>query len=141
VSRRDVAAFVAGALFATGLVVSGMTRPDKVLAFLDVLGHWDASLLLVMAGAIAVHALAYRLVLRRGSPLFDVRFHVPARRDIDLRILLGAAIFGIGWGIAGYCPGPALVSAAGGAVAPVVFVLAMAAGMLLEPPTRAWRRR
>ena len=138
-NRRNVSAFVAGALFATGLVVSGMTRPDKVLGFLDVLGRWDASLALVMAGAIAVHAVAYRLVLRRGSPLFDVRFHVPTRRDVDPRMLVGAAIFGVGWGIGGYCPGPGLVSAAGGGAAPVVFVVAMAAGMLAEHVVQEWR--
>lgn len=126
------AAFGSGALFGTGLVVSGMTKPAKVVGFLDLFGRWDASLLFVMVGAIAVHALLFRIVLRRRSPLFDGRFHVPTRKDIDTRLVVGAAVFGVGWGLGGFCPGPGLVSAASGATAALVFVVGMTLGMKIE---------
>lgn len=122
----------AGAIFGIGLAVAGMTKPSKVVGFLDVFGAWDASLAFVMMGAIAVHLVAYRIVVRRRSPLFDVRFHIPTRKDIDVRLALGAAIFGVGWALAGFCPGPALVSAASGTVAAIVFAVAMTAGMKIE---------
>jgi uncharacterized membrane protein YedE/YeeE len=140
-------AFVAGALFGVGLLVSGMTRPEKVIGFLDVAGAWDPSLLLVMAGAIAVHLVATRWIRKRPAPVFDATFHVPTRKDIDLSLVAGAALFGIGWGLAGYCPGPGLVGAAVGSAASVVFVVGMTAGILLEHVSRAhfripqlWRR-
>ena len=140
--KRNAAAFGAGALFAVGLAVSGMTRPAKVVGFLDLAGDWDASLAFVMMGAIAVHFVAYRVVLRRPAPLFDGRFHLPTRRDIDLRLVLGAALFGVGWGLGGYCPGPGLVSAAAGSLGAIVFVVGMTAGMLIEQAVaRALPRR
>ena len=131
VLKRSIVALVAGLSFGAGLVISGMTQPRKVLGFLDVFGAWDASLLCVMAGAIAVHALGYRLVLMRPAPLFDARFAVPTRRDIDASLALGAVLFGIGWGIAGYCPGPGVVALASGRPGVLIFVAAMAAGMLV----------
>ena len=109
-----------------------MTKPTKVVGFLDVAGDWDASLAFVMIGAIAVHMALYRLVRRRGAPLFDLRFHVPTRRDLDPRLLGGAALFGLGWGLGGFCPGPALVSLASGGGAVFAFVAAMLGGMLLQ---------
>jgi uncharacterized membrane protein YedE/YeeE len=121
-----------GALFGVGLAISGMTKPSKVVGFLDLFGAWDASLAFVMVGAIAVHAVAYRLVIGRAATLFDRRFHVPTRRDVDARLVLGAALFGAGWALAGYCPGPGLVTAASGSLAGIVFVVAMAIGMKLE---------
>jgi uncharacterized membrane protein YedE/YeeE len=130
--KANLAAFGAGALFAVGLAVSGMTKPSKVVGFLDVGGAWDASLAFVMLGAIAVHFVAYRLIRRRRAPLLDSRFHLPTRKDIDLRLVLGAALFGIGWGLGGFCPGPALVTAAGGGQGALVFALAMTAGILVE---------
>jgi len=133
--KATVHALGAGALFGVGLAVSGMTMPSKVMGFLDVLGAWDPSLAFVMIGAIAVHAVAYRLITRRSSPLVDTRFHLPTRKDIDARLVLGAALFGVGWGLAGYCPGPGLVSAAGGAVPALVFVAGMTLGMLGEHAT------
>lgn len=125
-------AALAGTLFGAGLTVSGMTRPEKVLGFLDVTGAWDASLAFVMIGAIGVHGVAYRLVRRRRAPLFAGSFHLPVKKELDAKLLMGAGIFGIGWGLGGFCPGPALVSA--GALAPqaVGFVLAMTLGMLLQ---------
>ena len=122
----------AGALFGVGLAVSGMTKPSKVVGFLDVAGAWDPSLMFVMLGAIAVHFVAHRLVTKRPSPLFDTRFHLPTRKDIDARLVLGAALFGVGWALAGFCPGPALVTAASGATAAIVFVAGMTVGIKIE---------
>jgi uncharacterized membrane protein YedE/YeeE len=129
--KRHAAAFGIGALFAAGLALSGMTKPAKVAGFLDFSGAWDASLAFVMVGAIAVHFVAYRIVMRRGSPLFDTKFHVPTRKDIDARLVLGAALFGVGWGASGFCPGPALVTAGSGAMGAIVFVAAMTVGMVV----------
>jgi hypothetical protein len=130
--RPHVASFASGALFGAGLLVSGMTKPAKVQGFLDLFGRWDASLVFVMLGAISVHFVAHRLIVRRGGPLFGDTFHLPTRKDVDRRLVVGAALFGVGWGLAGYCPGPALVSAGGGAVPVLVFVGAMTLGMLVE---------
>lgn len=129
---RGFVAFASGLLFALGLGVGGMTKPAKVIGFLDVAGDWDPSLAFVMGGALLVYGLVARLALARPHPLFDDRFHVPTRRDIDRRLVLGAVLFGAGWGLAGYCPGPALVSLASGRGAVVAFVAAMLAGMWLE---------
>jgi len=134
-SRANLAALLSGLLFGVGLGVSGMTRPEKVAGFLDVTGRWDASLAFVMAGAIAVHTLLYRLVRRRPSPIFDEKFHVPTRRDLDGKLLFGAALFGVGWGLGGFCPGPALVSAAAGQGSALLFVAAMLAGMVIQHAT------
>jgi uncharacterized membrane protein YedE/YeeE len=129
-----VLAGAAGVLFGVGLLVAGMTRPDKIIAFLDVLGDWDPALMFVMAGGIAAYAPALLWIrARRSEPWFDVRFHIPTRRDIDLQLLLGAAIFGVGWGLGGLCPGPAIVSLAGGGIAILIFVAAMLVGL------RPWR--
>ena len=129
-SLEIVISFVAGLLFAVGLALAGMTKPSKVVGFLDVAGDWDPSLAFVMVGAIAVYAVANRLVKRRAAPLVGGRFHLPTRRDIDPRLLLGAGLFGIGWGLAGYCPGPGLTAAATGSTAALTFVAAMSAGMV-----------
>jgi hypothetical protein len=137
--KPSITALAAGALFGLGLGVSGMTLPAKVKGFLDVTGSWDPTLALVMVGAIAVHFILFRLVLRRRAPLFDSRFHVPTRRDVDLRLAFGAGLFGIGWGLAGQCPGPALTNLATGAPTAFVFVAAMAAGMLIQRKVDAVR--
>ncbi|NUP10015.1 MAG: YeeE/YedE family protein [Polyangiaceae bacterium] len=125
-------AFAAGALFATGLAVGGMTNPSKVRSFLDFAGVWDPTLLFVMGGAVTVYFTLHRFVLKRGAPLFDTRFHLPTRRDIDARLIADAAIFGVGWGLGGYCPGPGIASSMTGAVGPVVFVVAMIVGMWIQ---------
>ena len=122
----------AGSLFGIGLWVSGMANPKKVLGFLDVTGDWDASLLLVMGGAVAVTLLAFRVVLKRSSPLFEKKFHIPEKKDIDFPLVAGSAIFGTGWGIAGYCPGPALTVLSTLSSESIVFVLAMIAGGLMH---------
>jgi uncharacterized protein len=132
-ARSIVAAATAGALVGAGLLLSGMTQPAKVIGFLDVTRGWDPSLGFVMAGAITVYAIAFRLMRsRRKAPWFDKVFHLPARRDIDLGLIFGAAIFGIGWGLGGLCPGPALVAAAAGSSTGLLFVAAMLVGMLAQ---------
>lgn len=128
--RQQVTALVSGLLFGAGLVVSGMTLPTKVIGFLDVFsGAWDPSLALVMVGAIAVHAVVHRVMHGRPSPLWAERWSLPTRRDLDARLVLGAALFGLGWGAGGFCPGPALVSVASGAVSSLVFVGTMLLAM------------
>lgn len=129
---QALAAVLAGALFGIGLAVSGMTRPEKVIGFLDVTGAWDASLLFVMFGAIAVHFTAYRLIRGRAEPIYASTFAIPTRRDIDLALVLGAALFGVGWGLGGYCPGPAVVSLGSGTAGAVVFTGAMVVGMFVS---------
>ncbi len=128
---RLVTGLVAGLLFGVGLSVSEMINPAKVLNFLDIFGQWDPSLAFVMLGAVVTTAIGYRLVFRRERPLFESKFVLPTRQDIDARLMAGSAIFGIGWGLGGYCPGPALSGLAFGALETIVFVAAMAAGMIL----------
>jgi uncharacterized membrane protein YedE/YeeE len=128
-----LAAPLSGLLFGAGLVVSQMVNPEKVLGFLDfagiATGAWDPSLAFVMAGALAVTAPGYWLTLRRAAPVAAPEFEVPTRRDIDAKLLSGATIFGLGWGLAGYCPGPAIAALVFGRVETAVFVAAMLAGM------------
>ncbi|WP_345821808.1 DUF6691 family protein [Methylobacterium fujisawaense] len=128
---KTASAFAVGLLFGLGLLVSGMADPAKVLGFLDVTGRWDPNLALVMAGAVAVSAAGYRLARRRGRPVLAPRLDVPARRDLDGRLIAGAAIFGLGWGLAGLCPGPALTILTVAPAEAMTFVAAMVAGMLL----------
>jgi uncharacterized protein len=131
-----VLAGVAGALFGVGLMVSGMTQPARVIGFLDLRGAWDPSLGFVMAGAASVYALLFRAIrARRREPWFDVTFHVPRRRDLDAPLIIGAALFGIGWGLGGLCPGPGIVAAAAGSTTGVAFVAAMLVGMRLQRHT------
>ena len=133
--------FVAGLVFAVGLGISGMTDPRKVIAFLDVTGHWDPSLAFVMVGAIAVNMTVAWRALRSARPLWADAFALPVKKTIDARLLVGAALFGLGWGAAGYCPGPAVVALAGLSASAFIFVGAMLAGMaaFLWWPTRSAR--
>ncbi len=121
--------FGIGVLFAIGLGVSGMTLPSKVVGFLDFTGAWDPSLGLVMAGAIAIHLVGYRWIIQRPSPLLAQRFCIPTRRDISPRLVFGAALFGLGWGLGGLCPGPSLVGVGALSLHAVVFVIAMGVGI------------
>ena len=125
-----LATFLIGLLFGTGIIVSGMVNPAKVLNFFDVAGAWDPSLAFVMAGALAVTAIGYRFVLARPAPLYDTGFHLPTRRDLDGRLIGGAALFGVGWGVAGFCPGAALPALGTGQAEVAIFVAALIAGML-----------
>ncbi|WPB86058.1 DUF6691 family protein [Sediminicoccus rosea] len=126
---RILAALAAGALFGLGLILSGMANPAKVLAFLDLAGHWDPSLAFVMAGAIPVAAIGFALGRRRTAPLCAEAFAPPARGLVDARLIGGAVLFGLGWGLAGFCPGPALAALGFGGWQPWLFVAAMLAGM------------
>lgn len=129
---KPLLAFLAGVLFAVGLVISGMTQPSKVVGFLDFFGSWDPSLAFVMGGAVLVNALLYRVIISRKSPLLDTKFHLPTRSDFQWRLVTGGALFGIGWGLAGYCPGPAITSAPTGTASALTFVGAMVAGIVLH---------
>lgn len=120
-----------GLVFGVGLVVSGMSNPAKVLGFLNLFGDWDPSLMFVMIGAIGVHALLMRPILRRKAPLAAEGFAVPKLRRVDARLVIGSAVFGFGWGLSGYCPGPAVVALASGSASVLVFVLALLCGSLL----------
>ena len=139
-TNRAFGGLLSGFVFGLGLAVSQMTNPEKILSFLTIAPGWDASLLLVMAGALAVTAIGYH-VLKPREPLFDTRFHLAdTTRAIDARLLIGAAFFGLGWGIAGYCPGPAITALASTLVDPLIFVVAFLAGSqvvaLLEAPDK-----
>ena len=121
--------FLAGLIFGIGLIVSGMWNPAKVLGFLDLAGKWDPSLLLTMGGAIAVGVIAFAFAGRRTVTLIDTPMHLPTAREIDAKLMGGAAVFGVGWGLAGFCPGPAVVALGIGHVKAFLFVVAMLAGM------------
>jgi uncharacterized membrane protein YedE/YeeE len=124
-----VAAFLSGLVFGLGLIVSGMANPAKVLGFLDVAGAWDPSLALVMAGAVAVGLAAFALARRRARPLLAAAMQLPTACAIDRRLVAGSLLFGVGWGMAGLCPGPAIVALGMGLPKALVFVAAMLAGM------------
>ncbi|NLD55683.1 MAG: YeeE/YedE family protein [Burkholderiaceae bacterium] len=124
--------FLVGLLFGTGLILSGMTDPGKVLGFLDLFGSWDPSLALVMGGAILVGVFAFAVARKRTTTFLGGAMHLPTARDIDKRLLVGGLVFGAGWGLAGFCPGPAIVSLGAGQPKAAVFVLAMLAGMLVH---------
>jgi uncharacterized membrane protein YedE/YeeE len=127
--RQKLVAFVAGVVFAIGLGISGMTNPAKVIGFLDVTGAWDPSLALVMGGAIGVHLLFAQWSKKAERPLWADAFVLPTRADVDGRLIVGAALFGLGWGTAGYCPGPALVSLVGLTTGALTFCASMVAGI------------
>lgn len=126
----NIAAFFSGLIFGLGLILGGMTNPAKVLAFLDLAGKWDPSLALVMGGAIAVASGAFAVAGRRTRSLLGAPMQIPTRRDLDPRLILGSLAFGAGWGLAGFCPGPALVSLGAGLPQAAIFVGAMLIGML-----------
>ena len=129
--NRNVAAFGAGLVFAFGLGLSGMTDANKVIAFLNLAGDWDPSLAFVMVGAIGVHLAFFRWVVNRPSPLFAEAFRIPTTQDITAPLVVGAGLFGVGWGLGGYCPGPALVSTTSLGSSALVFASSMIAGMVL----------
>jgi uncharacterized membrane protein YedE/YeeE len=122
-------AFLAGLLFGSGLILSGMSNPAKVLAFLDIAGRWDPSLVFVMVGAILVAAVAFRIGGARARTVFGGTIHMPGAARVDGRLVLGAVVFGVGWGLVGYCPGPALTSLGVGGWPTLLFLAAMIAGM------------
>lgn len=139
------AAFMTGLLFGLGLIVSGMTDPSKVIGFLDLAGTWDPSLAFVMGGAILIGAVMFRFGASGKTSLLGEPMRVPTSRKIDRRLVMGSLTFGVGWGLAGYCPGPALASLLSGSIKPILFVVAMVAGMvlftLLEKLSRSARKQ
>lgn len=128
---RIATAFAAGLIFGLGIVISGMANPAKVLNFFDLAGSWDPSLAFVMGGALTTTAIGYAVVFRRPRPMLAERFHLPDARSIDRPLLIGSTIFGVGWGIAGFCPGGALPALGTGRTDVVLFVIALIVGMLL----------
>lgn len=130
---KNLFALLSGIVFGVGLGIAGMTNPAKVIGFLDITGSWDASLAFVMVGAIAVNLVALRLFIRnRSQSILGALIQLPTAKDIDWKLVSGAALFGIGWGLGGYCPGPGLTSLATGARGPLVFVGAMALGIFIH---------
>ena len=127
--KQDFLALIAGIVFGAGLGLSQMIDRQRVLGFLDLTGTWDPTLLFVLAGAVAFTVIAFRFVLGRKTPLLGNKFYVPSRNDVDSRLVLGAALFGVGWGLSGYCPGPGITALVLGSWNPVLFVLALIAGM------------
>jgi uncharacterized membrane protein YedE/YeeE len=122
----------AGALFGLGLAVSGMVDPQKVIGFLDIAGAWDPTLALVMGGALVVAIPAFRLTFKRSQPILEDEFELPTKKELDASLLGGAAIFGVGWGLSGFCPGPSITALASGLLPVFAFVTAMLAGMALH---------
>lgn len=137
---RYVTAFLFGVMFALGLGVSGMLLPQKVLAGLDFAGEWDPSLLFVMATSAGTYLLLHRLVLARPRPISEAEFRLPTRQDIDQRLVVGAGLFGIGWGMVGLCPGPAVATLLSGSSDALVFVISMIAGMYAHGTLDALRQ-
>ena len=125
-------AFLSGGLFGVGLIISGMTDANKVINFLDLSDAWDPTLAFVMVGGIGIHLALFKFISTKDKPLFEARFFLPTSQDLDKKLILGAVLFGIGWGLGGYCPGPALVSLASGVQEPLAFSGAMLLGMLIK---------
>lgn len=127
---KSIVSLLAGALFGFGLALAQMTNPAKIIGFLDFSGRWDPTLALVLAGAVSVTLVSFRFILRRSQPVLDTQFYLPTRHDLDARLIAGAAIFGVGWGLAGLCPGPGIAAIAQGVWQPLVFVAGLALGTL-----------
>jgi hypothetical protein len=126
-----LAILLSGLLFGAGVTISGMVNPMKVLNFLDLFGPWDATLLFVMGAGLVVTLLGYQIIFRRKAPLFATSFRLPTSQYIDAKLLGGAALFGLGWGLSGFCPGPAIASLVFGRMESITFVIAMATGMII----------
>jgi uncharacterized protein len=127
--KNNFSALIVGFLFAIGLGISGMTQPSKVVGFLDLFGNWDPTLIFVMLGAVCIHILTYPLIRKKKTPLFSKYWHVPNRKDITPALIFGSLIFGFGWGLGGYCPGPGITSLASLQTRPFIFVISMIMGM------------
>jgi hypothetical protein len=136
--KQNLVALISGVLFGLGLGLSQMIDRERVLGFLDITGVWDPTLLFVLFGAVCVTVTAFRFVLRLPHPLYEDKFYLPTQKNIDRPLILGAVIFGVGWGIAGYCPGPSLTSLVLGIWNPVLFVVAMIAGSLTYKWFSTW---
>ncbi len=128
---KHISGLLTGIIFGLGLIISQMTNPEKVISFLDVFGQWDPSLAFVMGGAVVTSFIGYRLVWKRKTPLFNAQFQIPKNTKIDLKLAIGAILFGIGWGLVGLCPGPAVAGVFIGGKSIMIFLAAMAAGMAI----------
>ncbi|WP_282038427.1 DUF6691 family protein [Halomonas alimentaria] len=128
---KTLMGYIAGLLFGLGLAVSGMTDPARVLGFLDLAGAWDPTLMFVLGGAVVTNFIGYRLAFKRTAPIYGEAFQLPTRQDLDGRLIGGSALFGIGWGLSGYCPGPAIASIAGPSAPLLAMLVAMVAGWFL----------
>ena len=129
--RTNISSLLIGLIFAIGLGISGMTNPERIIGFLDIFGDWNPSLIFVMLGALAVHAPLYRMIRKTPAPIFAKTFQVPIRTDITFQLILGSILFGIGWGLIGYCPAPAITAMASLSLKPILFVGAMLVGMMI----------
>lgn len=128
---RFIITYAIGLIFGIGIMISGMANPAKVINFFDIAGTWDPSLIFVMGGALIVAFIGYRIVFRRATPMMDSKFHLPTKTDLDMRLIGGSAIFGVGWGIAGFCPGGALPAIGTGRTEVLIFVVALVAGIAI----------
>jgi len=133
--NKILSALLAGVIFGIGITLSGMVDPNKVVNFLDVTGNWDPSLMFVLGGAVITTGVAYRFIFAQDKPLFDEDFHLPTLLKVDSSLLLGSALFGVGWGLIGYCPGPAVASIGFRPEEPLIVVVSMLAGLLLYKAT------
>ncbi|WP_434987027.1 DUF6691 family protein [Vreelandella zhaodongensis] len=131
VGVKTAAGYIAGLLFGLGLAISGMTDPARVLGFLDIAGAWDPTLMFVLGGAVVTTFIGFRLVFARGKSLFAGGFQLPSKQELDAKLLGGAALFGIGWGLSGYCPGPAIASMSGMTMPLFAMLVAMVAGWFI----------
>jgi uncharacterized membrane protein YedE/YeeE len=129
--KNNIVALLVGLLFALGLGISGMSRPEKVFGFLDILGRWDASLMFVMIGAILVHFVANKMIRKKATPIFDSKFYVPTNRNLNYSLFVGSFTFGVGWALGGYCPGPAFTSLMSFQPRPLIFIVSMVFGMFV----------
>ena len=127
--KFSAVAFIAGIIFGCGLLVGEMTRPDRVIGFLNIFGKWDPTLIFVMGGAVAVHMVLLQFILRRNRPVLNKEFDIPDKTEITPSLIIGSTLFGIGWGLGGYCPGPGITAMASANIRPIVFVICMVIGM------------
>lgn len=138
---NNLFSFISGFIFSLGLVISGMTNPDKVIGFLDIFGKWDYALAFVMGGAVIFNVVSFKFIKKRNSPLFGEKIEWPTKKDIDKKLLVGSSLFGIGWGIAGICPGPGIANLVTLNPKVIVFVISMVIGMLLFKYTeKLWNK-
>ena len=130
--KKIISAFIAGLIFSVGLTLGGMTRPENVLGFLDITGVWKPALVFVMAGAILIYFFGFRIVMSRQKPIFDSEFHVPEFSQVTKSLVIGSILFGVGWGLSGFCPGPAIVCLGAGSTDALLFTAFMVIGMGLH---------
>ena len=138
---NNLFSFISGFIFSLGLVIAGMTNPDKVIGFLDLFGNWDYALAFVMGGAVIFNVVSFKFIKKRNSPLFGEKIEWPTKKDIDKKLVIGSSLFGIGWGLAGICPGPGIANLVTLNPKVIVFVVSMVIGMLLFKYTeKLWNK-